>query len=264
MTQTYGRQVLETTGRPRMVSADGKPEWKIGGVTIDWSLVSAVGSDTTLSDETIVKNGDKYMRYGQVIGLSSKSEVQTITFTGGPTAGDAIITLPASGDDAAEVAGAAAFNISAQAMQDLLTALPRIGQNGATVTRSGAGSAGDPYIYTVTFNRLLGNVPQFTATHTFTGGTSPTVTPGTSTAGAGTGLYGPIDTSASDGRQTLTRGECFILNETVVQSELGSDHPPVFDGGAVWTDRLLVGGTNQPTLANLLTAMPRLQPVKSE
>ena len=260
----YGRQILETTGRPICVTADGKPEWKIGGITLDWSLATAVSADTTLDDETVVKAGDKYFRYGQIFVLASKSEVQTITFTGGATAGSAILTLPASGDADAQVVAAAAFNETAQSLQDKINALSRIGPNGATVTRSGAGSNGDPYIYAVTFSRLLGNVPQFTSTNTFTGGTSPTVTHGTTTAGAGTGLYGPSDTSATDGRQTLTRGECFILNQTVLYSELGSDHPPVFDGGAVWADRLLVNGANQPTLTNLLAAMPRLQLVKSE
>jgi hypothetical protein len=258
----FGRVVEETTGRPIQVSADGRPLWKAGGVTIDWSLVTAQVAEAILSDETVVAIGDKYLRYGQVLGIVGKAEVQTLTFTGGPTAGDAIITLPASGDDAAEVAAAAAFNISAQALQDLLTALPRIGPNGVTVSRAGAGSAGDPYVYTITFAREFSNVPQLTSTHTFTGGTTPTTTHATTTAGTGNGKYGPIDTTATDGRQTMTRGECFILNETVVESELGSDHPAVIEGGLVWADRLLVNGTNQPTLANLLTAFPALQLVK--
>jgi hypothetical protein len=254
----FGRVVEEQTGRPIQVSADGRPIWKMGGVTIDWDTVTAVSEETTLADETVVKDGDKYLRYGQVLGIIGKAEVQTITFTGGPTAGDAIFTFPASGSEAAEVAAAAAFNISAQAMQDLLNALPRIGPNGVTVARAGAGSNGDPYVYTVTFNRAFGNVPQFTSTHTFTGGTTPTTTHATGTAGTGNGKYGPIDTTATDGRQTMTRGECFILNETVVKSELGSDHPAVIEGGSVWAERLLVNGTNQPTLANLLTAFPAL------
>jgi hypothetical protein len=245
-----------------MVSADGKPIWKAGGVTIDWSLVTAVVAETTLDDETVVKVGDKYLRYGQILGIIGAAEVQTITFTGGPTAGSAIITLPASGAAAAEVAAAAAFDISAQGLQDLLNALPRLGQNGVTVGRTGAGTNGDPYIYTVTFNRALGNVPQFTSTHSFTGGTTPTATHATSTAGTGNGKYGPIDTTASDGRQTMTRGECFILNETVVYSELGSDHPAVIEGGLVWAARLLVGEVTQPTLANFLTAFPAIQLLK--
>jgi hypothetical protein len=237
--------------------------WKVAGITVDWSLFTAVAADTTLDDGTIVKAGDKYARYGQVWGLVGKSEVQTHTFTGGPTAGGGTPTVPASGSLAAETASSAIpFNATAQQFQDALNALTRLGQNGVTVTRSGAGSAGDPYVYAVTFNRNLGNVPQLTWTHDFTGGTSPTVTPATTTAGAGTGLFGPIDTSATDGRQALERGNCYIQNETVLMSELGSDHIPVFEGGLVWAARLLVGEANQPTLANLLTALPMLRLVR--
>lgn len=81
-----------------------------------------------------------------------------------------------------------------------------------------------------------------------------------------TGLYGPADTSASDGRQTLdatSRGKAFLLNEDVSQnSPLGlvqgnaSDHPGVFDTGTIWKALLKVGDTNQPTLNNFLLAFP--------
>jgi hypothetical protein len=47
-------------------------------------------------------------------------------------------------------------------------------------------------------------------------------------------------------------------------SDLHGDHPPVIEGGLVWQDRLVFGGTNEPTLANILTAFPRLRPVKRE
>jgi hypothetical protein len=55
------------------------------------------------------------------------------------------------------------------------------------------------------------------------------------------------------------RGECYILNETVVESELGSDHPAVIEGGLVWGSRLNVGGAGQPSLDDVLTAFPRLR-----
>jgi hypothetical protein len=258
----FGRQVLETTGRPVQVSADGRPLWKAGGVTIDWSLVTAQVAEATLDDGTVVAIGDKYLRYGQVLGLIGTAEVQTVEFTGGPTSGSAILTLPASGDAAAEIAAAIAYNASAQTFQDTLNALLRLGTDGVTVSRSGAGSAGSPYIYTITFNRDLGDVPQFTSTNTFAGGTTPSVTHGTTTAGTGNGKYGPVDTTASDGRQTMTRGEAYILNETVVKSELNSDNPAVIEGGLLWQDRLLVGVLNGPTLANFLTAFPAVQLLK--
>lgn len=65
---TFGRRILDTIGRVVRCSADGRPRQKAGGVTIDWSTVTAVTDDTTLSDGTVVKAGDKYLRYGQVLG----------------------------------------------------------------------------------------------------------------------------------------------------------------------------------------------------
>lgn len=64
----YGRQVLGTLGTTIQVSADGYPGAKMAGVTIDWSKVAAVtGSDVTLADGVVVKVGEKYLRYGQVV-----------------------------------------------------------------------------------------------------------------------------------------------------------------------------------------------------
>lgn len=65
---TFGRAILESTGRSIQVTADGRPELKHVGVTLDWSTVAAVaGSDVTLLDGVTVKVGEKYLRYGQVI-----------------------------------------------------------------------------------------------------------------------------------------------------------------------------------------------------
>jgi hypothetical protein len=77
------------------------------------------------------------------------------------------------------------------------------------------------------------------------------------------GKYGPVDTAASDGREAMARGDSFILNETVVESEVGSDHVPCFDAGLVFEDRLLtnenVGSADNPTRANVLTAFPGIR-----
>jgi hypothetical protein len=145
---SYGVTTLQGTGRLVMASADGAPEWKTAGLTIDWTKVpAAVTNDATIAgDGTLVKAGDQYLRYGQVV----------------------------------------------------------------TKVTSG-------------------------------------------------GKYGVHDTSASDGRQTLANGSCFIVNTTVLKSELGSDHPPVIGGGKVFTDRLILGnGTNVSTIAQVLAVMPRL------
>lgn len=147
MGNTFGRQVHETTGRPIMVTADGQPDWKAGGITIDWSTVAAVsGSDVTTPDGRVVKIGEKYLRYGQVL------------------------------------------------------------------------------------NRITAS-----------------------------GKYGPADTTLSNGQETTGGGsQSFILNETVLEADSGSDHPAVFDGGLVWPDRIIAGSGNAPTLAAVLAALPRL------
>lgn len=78
------------------------------------------------------------------------------------------------------------------------------------------------------------------------------------------GKYGPYDPAASDGRQTLARGDCYLVNRTVVNEDPRSDYPEVIDGGRVWFDRLIQAGTGTaslaagPTKANLETAFPTL------
>jgi len=143
---SYGPTTIYQGGRGvmalKVVGAD--TQWKVGGVTIDWATITAVSVDTTLADGRVVKAGDKYLRYGQVL---------------------------------------------------------------CRITASGK--------------------------------------------------FGPYASGAADGRQTLTTGDCFILNETVVYSEPGSDHPAVFDGGNVYVERVTdVAGA--PAVASLRTAFPRV------
>jgi hypothetical protein len=89
------------------------------------------------------------------------------------------------------------------------------------------------------------------------------------------GKYGPYDDEAADGRQTLTQGNVYILNRTLVYtSGIGSAVPQQYDpehigaiqGGFVWHARLLVHATTAsladgPTLATLLAVMPEIHPV---
>lgn len=78
------------------------------------------------------------------------------------------------------------------------------------------------------------------------------------------GKYGPYDPAAVDGRQTLARGQCWLVNRTVVSNDPKSDYPEVIDGGVVWFDRLIQSGTGAhslaagPTLAELVAAFPTL------
>src|SRR5262245_21626685 len=152
---TYGRNVIAETGIPVRVSADGQPEYKPGGVTIDWTTVTAATSDTELADGTVIPSGQRGLRYGQVL---------------------------------CEI-----------------------------------------------------------------------------TSGGSDGMFGPYDSGASDGRQTLTRGSCYILDETVLErGQLGltttaTSHPAVLEGGLVWKARLLVGTTGHPSLNAFETAFPRIR-----
>ena len=91
------------------------------------------------------------------------------------------------------------------------------------------------------------------------------------------GKYGPVATNAggataaTDGRQTIAFGACGILNEDLLEfGPIGlgygsgpSDHTGLIEGGLIWPARLQVGGAGQPTLAQLVAALPRLRLVQS-
>ena len=51
----------------------------------------------------------------------------------------------------------------------------------------------------------------------------------------------------------------WLLDQSVLEDEIKSAHPPVLEGGLVWKDRILAGGANQMTFANLEAALPRLR-----
>jgi hypothetical protein len=86
-----------------------------------------------------------------------------------------------------------------------------------------------------------------------------------------TGLYGPYDPAASDGRQTPARGKCGLMNMTVLQNGVlgitaaNTDNGNLLIGGAVWYARLIQAGVGThslaagPTLAELLAVLPRLE-----
>lgn len=250
---TFGLQTGVATGSEIEVIADGLYYgFKTGGVTMDWSTVSAVGSDTTLPNGRIVKTGDKYLRHGQVICMIGTGEVQTIDLSAGPdpTAGTFIINWNGQSTTAL------AFNASAADVQAAMEALNNVSEGDLVVTKSG-------YIYTFTWLPRLGNVAAPTVTSSLTGSATQSVTIATGTAGVGTNLYGPYDSTASDGRQTLTRGRCFVLNKSVVYSDPRSDHPAAFDAGLVYKARLRTNendpGLNLATFANFLTAFPAIR-----
>jgi hypothetical protein len=160
----YGRTILaSSTPYPTQVSADGNPQYRAGGITLDLTTIPAAsGSDVTLADGSVITAGEQYMRYGQI--------------------------------------------------------LCRI------------------------------------------------------TSGASTGKYGPYKQNASDGRQTMTRGKCFILDQTWLLNPAGASFAGlgatdtiggVFDGGLVWQDRLLIdnpaSNNIDPDIADFLTAFPAIR-----
>lgn len=257
---TYGRRTQGSTGLPIQVTADGSPEWKAGGVTIDWATVTAEASDRTYADGTIVKAGAKGLEYGTVLAEIALGEVQTVTVNGSPSGGT--YTLTGNGNTTATIA----HNAAASTVQTAIRAL-----GGAYSQVVVTGSAGGPY--TVTFPAGGGDVAALAlGTNSLTGGSSPTVAIATGTAGTAPGTYGPYSSAATDGRQNLVRGRCFILNETVTElgpdglSGAATDHPPVFEGGRVWRARLKVDvsnpasiGGNAPSTSAFEAAFPRIQ-----
>lgn len=222
---SFGRNVIAQTGQPVQVSFDSAPEWKAGGVTIDWATIPAVATDTTLVDLNVIKAGYRGLQFGAILAK--------ITASGkygpwSPTKADTTV-------NGATVVGALTMVLTSGANLipgDVLT-LDTAGQQETAVVLSVATN-------TVTFTAPL------TKTHADT----------------------VAVVKANDGRQTLTPGEVCVLNASVLQSAPNvlapgaTDHPAVLVGGKVWRDRLAVGGTNQPTLAALIAALPRLVPVE--
>lgn len=66
---SYGRQVLSPIiGYPLSALANLQDvDWKSGGLTIDWTTVTAVGTDTTFPDQNVLRTGYKGLRYGQIL-----------------------------------------------------------------------------------------------------------------------------------------------------------------------------------------------------
>lgn len=257
------------TGEPQFVSADGLPEYKAGGITIDWSTVTAAAADTTLADGTFVASGKKALVRGTIMDqITVNAEVQTIDLSPGtdPTGGTfaIVFTDPLDANNTEQTADLA-YNASAATVQAAVDAVSLLSAGDIVVTKVG-------FVYTLTYRGGLGNVPVVTVSNSLTGAdTAPAVATGTAGNASG-GKFGPADTTATDGRQTLANGETYVLNRTVHEDDYLADHSGgPFYGGKVFASRLMVGGVvggiypaaaNQPTLANLLAACPRLQLVK--
>lgn len=261
---TYGRQVLGQTGRDVMVLADLQDaQFKMGGITLAWGLFAAAGADSKLKDGTTVKTGEKYARFGQIFCKVTQAEVQTVDVSGDddPTGGTFSITV--FGETLT-----LPWNVTADAMQAAIRAVNHPAAGGVTVSKAN-------FIYTITFPPSAGNIGVITASAVgLTGGGGDTfaVTVATTTQGsANGGKWGPYDPDATDGRQLLTPGDCFINNRTVKENGFGADintkatdHPQVFDGGTAYKARILMTtGTHSlaagPTVAEFVAAFPGIR-----
>lgn len=78
-------------------------------------------------------------------------------------------------------------------------------------------------------------------------------------AGTYAGQWVPFDSGGSNGAATLTRGDVGLLDMSIVNNEDYYEHTGLITGGLVWRERLKVGTGTQPSLTNLLAAMPRLE-----
>lgn len=160
-----------STGHPLRLSFDGHPEWKAGGITIAWSTVAAVGSDTTLKDGYVVKSGEKYIRYGQPLLQITTSQSIAVSVTGTPTGGSFIYNLydPRTGNVGTVTVP---YDSSAAAHQTLLEAF--LGSGNVAVAGGGA-LPGNHHIITTAGSLAGAILPLPTlASNGLTGGSSPT------------------------------------------------------------------------------------------
>ena len=119
--------------------------------------------------------GSVQLCYGPAVNTGT-NEVQTVTITGAPTGGSFQLTF--SGQQTAAIA----YNATAATVQAELEALSNI--NVGDILVGGGPGPGTPY--TVAFvggNWVAENVTQMTASHTFTGGTTPAIAVTTTTPG---------------------------------------------------------------------------------
>lgn len=255
----YGRQIIGNTGIPVFVEADGQGEYSPIGITLDWTTVVAPGADVLVMPQGLtVKAGQKYLQFGQILTRITNTPVQTLTLTGA-TGGTFTLNGYRTDTGVNVTTGALAYNITTAALLAALQAPTMFGPTPITVT----GTPGASYVITSPLSLMTVNGAALT-------GTTPTAALVLTTAVGNYGYYGPYDPTASDGRQTLTRGQVKILNNIVLQNgimgnvtNLASNHPGVLIGGCVWKARLIATlGTASlaagPTFAALEAVMPRL------
>lgn len=262
----FGRQLLATNVvNSTRVSADGSPRYKSGGITLDLTTVPAAsGSDVTLPDGSLIKANNQYLRYGQVLTKITTATSQTLTGTA--SGGTFTLTLLRPDTQQQVTTAAIAFNASAATVLAAIQAV--LGPQQALSSSGGPlGTGAVTVVFGAFFPIMVVNGALLT------GGT---VTPAVTVVGTGANKFGPYDPGASDGRQTLTRGNCFILDETWLATPAGVMGPSgndniggVIEGGPMFTDRIMHSGGAAaslalgPTYVNLLAAFPGMFPVQN-
>jgi hypothetical protein len=256
----FGLNTLAKTGRAVMCIADGDMSgMKVGGISLELNTMAAVAVDTTLTDDTVVAAGTKYLRYGQIMTKITVISTDVVTVNGVPTGGTFTISVTVAGNT--QTTAGLAFNAAGATVQTALQGLSNVGAGNATVVGAGP--------YTITFPAALGAVTVAANGAALTGGTNPSATVAVTSTGS-IGKFGPFDPAAADGRQTLTRGEAFIVNRTWMASpaigfpNLGIVHSPVFDKGLVWKERILMTtGAHSlaagPTVAEFEAVFPNVR-----
>ncbi len=167
---------------------------------------------------------------------TATNEVQTVTITGTPTGGTFRLTY--GGQQTATIA----YNAIAGAVQTALEALSNIGVGDVTV--GGGPGPGTPY--TVTFGGSLAatDVTVMTASHSFTGGTSPNIAVTTTTPGASVDLS-PLPGGWEDLGWTSTDGVGYGRETEVSEvNSFGSTEPTRSD---ITSDVITMSVTAQET-----------------
>ncbi len=130
---------------------------------------------------------------------ASPSESQTVTITGTPTGGTWTLTFDGA------TTSTIAYNATAAAVRSAIEQLPNVSPGDVVV--SGGPGPGTPYVVAFGGQYTGTDVPAMTASGAgLTGGTSPAVGVGTTTAGGGTGVGGA---SVAEG---------FLFNSTPMSS----------------------------------------------
>lgn len=235
----YAPSFPSTSGRVAGVIANpgSGPRYKVGGLTLDWGTVLAAVADATdaLTGD-ITKAGQKTIRFGTIL-----CRINATTFGG--------------------VVGKYA-PYSAPMTADALNGALAVGGTTATLTTGPAAGIINPGDW-LTIAAGAGGTIETIQVKSYVVGTK-VVTFNTALAQ----IHGDTAavTKGDDGRQTLRRGECFVLDNTIIQGQTldGLRAGGCFDGGCtVYLERVArdygsYGVPANPTRAILEAGFPDL------